>query len=537
MVTIGISRLAGKVIFAMPRIGGLGVALARRVSRPLAILLTVGCFASVSCALAQQAPPFQQDMLNHIRGASVAPVPSVTCGAGFTFCLTGGGLGVCTNTQVDPNHCGNCSSVCPGTQACTAGVCTGTRGPAMTVTGGSFSTSGRQGGPLFNPKSVQYTVAAASGTVNWSVTYNPTWLTPSATSGTAGTGGTTVTFTVNSAADSFSLGHVSDEISFFNASGGDGTQAISVSLNVVSRAAHDFNGDGKSDIAWRDTSGNIAIWEMNGTTVTNQNSAFVNNVPTQWAIVGQRDFNGDGFSDLLWRDSSGNVAMWLMNGTAILANSPLIANVPINWSIFGTGDFNGDGKADILWQDTSGNVAIWLMNGTTILNQNSSYVSTVPGQWSIAGAGDFNGDGMSDILWQDTSGNVAVWLMNGTAVLATAFVANVPGQWSIKGTGDFNGDGKADILWHDSTGNVAIWEMNGTTVLNQNSSFVGNVPSQWSIQLTGDFNADGMSDILWQDASGNVAIWEMNGTTVLNQNSSFVANVAGPWSIQNLAAD
>ncbi len=105
---------------------------------------------------------------------------------------------------------------------------------------------------------------------------------------------------------------------------------------------------------WRDTSGNTAIWLMNGTTVTNQNSSFVTNVAGQWAIVGQRDFNGDGFADLLWRDTSGNVAIWEMNGTTVLnENSSFVGNVATNWSIVGTGDFNGDGMGDILWQDTS----------------------------------------------------------------------------------------------------------------------------------------------------------------------------------------
>jgi hypothetical protein len=300
---------------------------------------------------------------------------------------------------------------------------------------------------------------------------------------------------------------------------------------------HDFNDDGYSDIVWRDTSGNTAIWLMNGTTLTNQDSSFVANVPSQWAIVGQRDFNGDGYADLLWRDTSGNVAIWETNGISILnQNSSFVANVPTNWSIAGTGDFNG-GPADILWQDTSGNVAIWEMNGTTI--SNSSFVANVPSQWSIKGTGDFNGDGKTDILWQDTSGNVAIWEMNGAAILNqnSSFVASVPGQWSIVGTGDFNGDGMSDILWQDTSGNVAIWEMNGTTISNPSNSFVANVPGQWSIQLTGDHNGDGMSDILWQDTSGNVAIWEMNGTGISNANSSFVANVPGQWSIQHLAAE
>ena len=73
-----------------------------------------------------------------------------------------------------------------------------------------------------------------------------------------------------------------------------------------------------------------------------------------------------------------------MNGTTVLnQNSSFVANVPGQWSIQLTGDFNGDGKSDILWQDTSGNVAIWEMNGTTVLNQSSSFVANVPGQWSI----------------------------------------------------------------------------------------------------------------------------------------------------------
>ena len=135
-------------------------------------------------------------------------------------------------------------------------------------------------------------------------------------------------------------------------------------------AAHDFNGDGKSDVVWRDTSGNVAIWEVNGTAILNQNSSFVGNVAGQWTIVGQRDFNGDGYADLLWHDTIGNVAIWEMKGTTILsANSSFVANVPTNWSIVGVGDFNGDGMGDLLWQDMSGNFAIWEMNGTAVLNQ------------------------------------------------------------------------------------------------------------------------------------------------------------------------
>lgn len=89
---------------------------------------------------------------------------------------------------------------------------------------------------------------------------------------------------------------------------------------------HDFNGDGKSDIAWRDSSGNAAVWLMNGAQVSQ--SLGVGNVSTAWSIVGTGDFDADGKGDVLWQDTNGNVAVWLMN--------------------------------DILWHDTSGNIAICL---------------------------------------------------------------------------------------------------------------------------------------------------------------------------------
>jgi hypothetical protein len=301
-------------------------------------------------------------------------------------------------------------------------------------------------------------------------------------------------------------------------------------------AAHDFNGDGKSDIAWCDTSGNVAIWEVNGTAILNQDSSFVGNVASQWTIVGQRDFNGDGDADLLWHDTSGNVAIWEMNGTTILnANSSFVANVPTNWSIVGVSDFNGDGMGDLLWQDMTGNVAIWEMNGTAVLNQNSSFVSNVPSQWSIKGTGDFNGDGKADILWQDTSGNVAIWEMNGTTVLNqnSSFVANVASGWSIVGTGDFNGDGKTDIVWRDTAGDTAIWLMNGATI--SGAGEIGTVATTWSIALVGDYNGDGMSDLLWRDTSGNTAMWFMNGATI--SSTAFIGNVPTNWTVQSVNAE
>jgi hypothetical protein len=294
---------------------------------------------------------------------------------------------------------------------------------------------------------------------------------------------------------------------------------------------HDFNGDGRSDILWHDTSGNVAMWLMNGAQV--MQSAGVGAAPTAWSIVGQRDFNGDGKSDILWHDTNGNVAMWLMNGAQVTQSLGVGNAAPTVWSIAGTGDFNGDGNSDILWHDASGNVAMWLMNGAQIM-QSAGVGNAAPTVWSIVGTGDFNGDGKSDILWHDTNGNVAVWLMDGARVTKSYGVGNAPTAWSIVGTGDFNGDGLTDILWRDSSGNVAIWFMiQGNPQVT--SAGVGNAPTVWSIVETGDFDGDGLTDILWHDTSGNVAIWFMFAAQV--RQSAGVGNAPTVWSIQGVNAD
>jgi FG-GAP-like repeat len=105
---------------------------------------------------------------------------------------------------------------------------------------------------------------------------------------------------------------------------------------------------------------------------------------TVWSIAGTGNFNGDGKYDIVWRDSSGNVAVWLMNGGQ-LSQSAGLGSAPATWSVVETGDFDGDGKSDILWHDTSGNVAIWFMNGTQVTS--SVDVGNVPTVRSIQGAG------------------------------------------------------------------------------------------------------------------------------------------------------
>ena len=184
----------------------------------------------------------------------------------------------------------------------------------------------------------------------------------------------------------------------------------------------DFNGDGDSDILWQNANGQASIWEMNGTSQVAGGSALVGPNPgPSWKAVGTGDFNGDGHSDILWQNTNGQVAIWEMNGTSQVAGGSALVgpNPGPSWKAVGTGDFNGDGHSDILWQNTNGQVAIWEMNGTSQIAGGSAVLAADPGpSWKVLGADDFNGDGFSDILFQNTNGQAAIWEMNGLTQIA-----------------------------------------------------------------------------------------------------------------------
>jgi hypothetical protein len=97
--------------------------------------------------------------------------------------------------------------------------------------------------------------------------------------------------------------------------------------------------------------------------VLSQGAAF-GTIPNTWTIGGMGDLNGDGKSDIVWRNNDGTVAIWLMNG-AEPPSGAIIENGQTMWTPVQIGDFNGDGKADIIWRHRNGDLAIWLMDGPT----------------------------------------------------------------------------------------------------------------------------------------------------------------------------
>ncbi|KJU82645.1 endoglucanase [Candidatus Magnetobacterium bavaricum] len=278
-------------------------------------------------------------------------------------------------------------------------------------------------------------------------------------------------------------------------------------------ARYDFNGDGKSDILWHNTTtGDIYMWAMKASGIDTV-SEVVKGLPIQWQVKAVGDFNGAGADDILFQDTStGDVVMWFINGAVISTSGFVARGMPRQWEVAAVGDFNGDGKTDLMWRDsTSGDLYLWLMDGT---KYTGAYVArAMKPELEIVVAADFDGDKKTDLLLQDTlTGDIYVWLMNGQKTSKVGLVLSLSPNWSIKATGDFDGDGKADIVWQDKvSGNVAIWFINGINIASSGYAARA-ISDNLQIQRAGDYDGDGRDDLLWQDTTnGDVYIWLMDG--------------------------
>ena len=305
----------------------------------------------------------------------------------------------------------------------------------------------------------------------------------------------------------------------------------------------DFDGDRKSDILWRNQgaggTGQNYVYPMNGTTILGSEGYLRTVADLNWTVAGIGDFDGDGKADILWRNTStGQNYIYFMDSITIKPTEGFIRTVADqSWQVAGIGDFDGDGKDDILWRNgTTGENYIYPMDGLAIM-PSEGYLRTVAVQsWQVAGIGDFDGDGKSDILWRNSStGENYLYLMDGTSIKPTeGFLRTVADlDWKVAGVGDFDGDGKADIVWRNSaSGQNYLYPMDGT-VIKATEGYLRTVADlAWQIAAVGDYDGDGKSDLLWRNSStGQNYLYPMDGTTI-KPTEGFLRTVPpGQWMV------
>ena len=119
----------------------------------------------------------------------------------------------------------------------------------------------------------------------------------------------------------------------------DGATILSAAvLSSDSRAdlagTGDFNGDGKHDLLWRNAlltvvPGIVVGWLMDDGTVV---STSVLGGDLSWAVHGTADVNGDGKTDVLWRDAAtGGTVAWIMN--ALAATDHAVLGGDATWTL------------------------------------------------------------------------------------------------------------------------------------------------------------------------------------------------------------
>jgi Bacterial pre-peptidase C-terminal domain len=285
----------------------------------------------------------------------------------------------------------------------------------------------------------------------------------------------------------------------------------------------DFDGDGKTDILFRNTTPgatSIVLWKMDGATFDAGLSKNFTTFDPAFQIFATGDFDGNGFRDIMFRQpASGDVVVWLLDASLNLipggaVNTPAqsgylrAGNFQIllgaEWTSLGVMDFNNtiggsatsplaDKKDDILFlNQTTGQLVAWLMDGSTIIPGrggfilNGAVVSGAPGAFDLVGSGDFNGDQNADLLWRfkTKQGPLIQWQMEsglitpgaggavGFAATAGAATTVVPlgANFEIitrnevsgqRGFVDFDGNKRADLLFRNTTtGTTVLWSMN-----------------------------------------------------------------------------
>ena len=278
-----------------------------------------------------------------------------------------------------------------------------------------------------------------------------------------------------------------------------------------SRAAFDFDGDGKTDLGFYRN----GLW---GALQSSQSYSFASGQFYSWGGAGLQpivaDFDGDGRADLAYMVAATggqSAAYAILKSTAnyhfsqaqfVPAGFPSVGDTPV------VGDFDGDGKADpAIWRSTNG---VWIIPRST-----TNYTTYIFAQWGQAGdipiVGDLDGDWKADIgFYRD--GLWGFLKSSQSYALGSAQFFSWGGVGTAPIVGDFDGDGKADIAYLAPPlgGQSAVYSIlrssTGYSFGPGDVLFVpAGFPALGDTTVVGDWDGDGKADPgIWRSTQG---IW------------------------------
>jgi hypothetical protein len=269
--------------------------------------------------------------------------------------------------------------------------------PVLQVTPATnIAASGNQGGP-FSPPSFSYTLSATTGSVNYTVTNVPNWLSASTTSGTLTSGmPVTLTFTVNADANSLAATTYSATINFTNSDTGQGSQTRTASLTVNAASTSALQVTPATNIAASGTQGgpfSPSSFSYSVSSTTDTVNYSITNVP-DWLTVSSS------------------------SGTATTSPQTITFSVNLSANNLSPNTY----ISGINFNNTTNNQGNKSITATlTVASGGGNYtvmVSTSPtGDGTVTGAGTFAAGDSDTVTAAPDSGYLFVnWTQNGTTV-------------------------------------------------------------------------------------------------------------------------
>jgi hypothetical protein len=227
---------------------------------------------------------------------------------------------------------------------------------------------------------------------------------------------------------------------------------------------------------------------------------------------------GHGHSDLVGRNSKGKLVVFDNNGRrnigsvvdtgSTFSNANLVLNV---------GDWNGDGHGDVMTRSaTSGNVYLRTGDGAS----HFSAPVLVAKSWNsvrlLAPVGDITGDGFPDLMGQPAGGAMRIYPGDGSTGFKRSYVAHSAIAASRQvGVGLWNGDGSPDSVMRTGGGSLTLYPGNGPGGLTTGHKIGSRAGRYDWIIGAGDVNGDGEPDLVARSrVSGKLWLLPGNGSQV-----------------------
>lgn len=294
---------------------------------------------------------------------------------------------------------------------------------------------------------------------------------------------------------------------------------VNSELSSVYPTRASFNADTQSDLLWRNKSANYNQMSLLGSgTMTTYNlniasylfSSTVNDTP-----FNINDFDGDGKSDIAWRrpianTTSHRVYLTHMNGASHVDTTLIPKVISNTYSSVSTGNFGSlktlvnpsleNDKADFYFRNNSTGVGFFcFFNSDYSQSMECSSTFTLSANLNLLHSTDFNNDGFIDFLFRHPTTGAMYIAYNTNRVTVFNSIGTLPVSESFVGVGDYDADGKADLLFrNNATTFISVASNPASSYLNLSVSTFG-IPSYRTLLRPGDYNGDGKDDLIVRD--------------------------------------